>query len=110
MRCLGRPLVAIFTAYALLLAPLLGATAYAPGERFALCVSQDEDAPADLPNQGECCFLGACHGAAPALSPSTTVRLLLPARSRAFVTASAASVSHAEFSLAASPRGPPPRA
>ena len=95
MRRLGRPLVAIFAAYALLLAPLLGAIAYAPGDGFALRTSQGESAPANLPNHSECCLFGAC--AAPALSPPAAVPLLLPTRSQALVTTPAVSMNHADF-------------
>jgi hypothetical protein len=110
MRRYGRPLVAIVAAYALLLAPLLGATARAFGDDFALCLSRDNGAPSSLPDRRECCVLGACHAGVPALTPAAAVLSPLPARRHAAVHAPATSLCLAESSLAAPPRGPPSRA
>jgi hypothetical protein len=107
---LGRSLIALLTAYAVVLAPLLGAVALPPNEGLALCVSRDEGSPAAPADDGECCLLGACHAAAPALSSPAGVPLLISARSKALPAMSAPLVLGAEVSLAAPPRGPPSRA
>jgi hypothetical protein len=106
-----RPLVAIFTAYALLLAPLLGAmAAYAPAHGFELCTSADGDAPANSPNHSECCLVGPCACAAPAMAPLAAISFVLPSHDRTLVAALIASTSRAGPALAAPPRGPPSRA
>jgi hypothetical protein len=109
MRRFGRPFVAIVVAYALLLAPLLGALTFAPGGDLALCLSQDDGVPAKAPSHRECCLLGACHGATPA--PVALVALPLPPYRRSHSPSAApAPVVCPDRLLAASPRGPPPRA
>ncbi len=114
MRRLGRPIVAIFAAYALLLAPVLGALAAGrmADQHFALCAASaaDHGAPADSVKHELCCVLGACASAAPGLMPGVATAVASPRLGSAIVTALAAPFDRIPAPLAAPPRGPPTRA
>lgn len=114
MRCC-RPTVALFAAYALVVASVLGAVASsstAGSSHYQLCITSAQDdkplPPAHSGDQGLCCFI-ANNGHSAALPPeSAELQALIHFRSESVIIVSSRVFIEENFP-SANPRAPPAR-
>jgi hypothetical protein len=115
MRRFLRSLIALVTAYGLLIGAVFSTIAAANSsgsDHFALCLagaqfSDDPAVPANSRDHGLCCFICTGSGAAPALAPSEIEAITFASDGPSPWRSFAAELSTASGHGSAAPRAPP---